>query len=101
MFNTRPIDFYDAYILATTQKFDKDAFAEAPTGNVSEKEKALIGKGADSFAGAFLRFQLSDIFPQKFQGRKVADDAGIGPLRIAVPDFVIHQIGADNGRQAG
>ena len=28
-FNTRPRDFYDAYILATTQKFDKALFAEA------------------------------------------------------------------------
>lgn len=29
VFNTRPRDFYDAYILATTQKFDKAVFAEA------------------------------------------------------------------------
>lgn len=29
VFNTRPRDFYDAYILAITQKFDKDIFAEA------------------------------------------------------------------------
>ena len=29
VFNTRPRDFYDAYILAITQKFDKDVFAEA------------------------------------------------------------------------
>ena len=29
VFNTRPRDFYDAYILATTQKFDKQVFAEA------------------------------------------------------------------------
>lgn len=29
VFNTRPRDFYDAYILITTQKFDKDVFAEA------------------------------------------------------------------------
>ena len=29
VFNTRPRDFYDAYILATTQKFDKTVFAEA------------------------------------------------------------------------
>ena len=29
VFNTRPRDFYDAYILATTQKFDKEVFAEA------------------------------------------------------------------------
>lgn len=29
VFNTRPRDFYDAYILATTQKFDKAIFAEA------------------------------------------------------------------------
>ena len=29
VFNTRPRDFYDAYILATTQKFDKSVFADA------------------------------------------------------------------------
>ena len=29
VFNTRPRDFYDAYILATTQKFDKNIFKEA------------------------------------------------------------------------
>ena len=29
VFNTRPRDFYDAYILATTQDFDKAVFAEA------------------------------------------------------------------------
>lgn len=29
VFNTRPRDFYDTYILATTQKFDKNIFKEA------------------------------------------------------------------------
>ena len=29
VFNTRPRDFYDAYILTTTQKFDKVVFADA------------------------------------------------------------------------
>lgn len=29
VFNTRPRDFYDVYILATTQKFDKAVFSEA------------------------------------------------------------------------
>mgnify|MGYP002552058481 FL=1 len=29
VFNTRPRDFYDTYILTTTQKFDKAVFAEA------------------------------------------------------------------------
>lgn len=29
VFNTRPRDFYDSYILSTTQKFDKDIFTEA------------------------------------------------------------------------
>ena len=29
VFNTRPRDFYDAYILTTTQKFDRAVFAEA------------------------------------------------------------------------
>ena len=29
VFNTRPRDFYDAYILITTQSFDKAVFAEA------------------------------------------------------------------------
>ena len=29
VFNTRPRDFYDAYILTTTQKFDRSVFADA------------------------------------------------------------------------
>jgi predicted nucleotidyltransferase component of viral defense system len=29
VFNTRPRDFYDAYVLATTQKYDKAIFAKA------------------------------------------------------------------------
>ena len=29
VFNTRPRDFYDAYILSTTQKFDRSVFADA------------------------------------------------------------------------
>lgn len=29
VFNTRPRDFYDAYILATTQKYDKELFGQA------------------------------------------------------------------------
>ena len=29
MFNTRPRDFYDAYILTTTQRFDRAVFADA------------------------------------------------------------------------
>ena len=29
VFNTRPRDFYDAYILATTQKFDRNIFKDA------------------------------------------------------------------------
>ena len=29
VFNARPRDFYDAYILTTTQKFDKAVFADA------------------------------------------------------------------------
>lgn len=29
IFNTRPRDFYDVYILGTTQKFDREIFKEA------------------------------------------------------------------------
>lgn len=29
IFTTRPRDFYDVYILGTTQKYDKEVFAEA------------------------------------------------------------------------
>ena len=37
VFNTRPRDFYDAYILATTQKFDRDVFAEALSATASHR----------------------------------------------------------------
>ena len=37
VFNTRPRDFYDAYILATTQKFDETVFAEALTATAKHR----------------------------------------------------------------
>jgi len=37
VFNTRPRDFYDAYILTTTQKFDKAVFAEALTATAAHR----------------------------------------------------------------
>ena len=37
VFNTRPRDFYDAYILATTQKFDRAVFAEALTATAAHR----------------------------------------------------------------
>ena len=40
VFNTRPRDFYDAYILATTQKFDKELFLEAIAATAKHRETA-------------------------------------------------------------
>lgn len=40
VFNTRPRDFYDAYILATTQKFDKDMFSEALSATANHRGTA-------------------------------------------------------------
>ena len=40
VFNTRPRDFYDAYILATTQKFDKTVFSEALTATAAHRGTA-------------------------------------------------------------
>ena len=40
VFNTRPRDFYDAYILATTQKFDKEVFSEALTATAAHRGTA-------------------------------------------------------------
>lgn len=37
VFNTRPRDFYDAYILATTQNYDKKMFAEALAATASHR----------------------------------------------------------------
>ena len=37
VFNTRPRDFYDAYILATTQEFSKDVFTEALKATASHR----------------------------------------------------------------
>ena len=50
VFNTRPRDFYDAYILATTQRFDKETFTDAlaataehrgTTGQIADKAGIL------------------------------------------------------------
>ena len=40
VFNTRPRDFYDAYILATTQKFDKAVFADALSATAAHRGTA-------------------------------------------------------------
>lgn len=40
VFNTRPRDFYDAYILAATQKFDRELFAEALTATAAHRGTA-------------------------------------------------------------
>jgi predicted nucleotidyltransferase component of viral defense system len=40
VFNTRPRDFYDAYILTTTQKFDKAVFADALKATVNHRGTA-------------------------------------------------------------
>lgn len=37
VFNTRPRDFYDAYILTTTQKFNKSVFAEALSATANHR----------------------------------------------------------------
>lgn len=37
VFNTRPRDFYDAYILATTQRFDKAVFAQALSATANHR----------------------------------------------------------------
>ena len=37
VFNTRPRDFYDVYILATTQRFDKKVFTEALTATAAHR----------------------------------------------------------------
>lgn len=40
VFNTRPRDFYDAYILATTQTFDKAVFSEALAATAAHRGTA-------------------------------------------------------------
>ncbi|MDE6063079.1 MAG: nucleotidyl transferase AbiEii/AbiGii toxin family protein [Lachnospiraceae bacterium] len=48
VFNTRPRDFYDAYILATTQKFDKKLFLEAITATAIHRGTAEQIKDIDA-----------------------------------------------------
>ena len=40
VFNTRPRDFYDTYILTTTQKFDKEVFSKALTATAAHRGTA-------------------------------------------------------------
>ena len=46
VFNTRPRDFYDAYILTTTQKYDKAVFNEAL--NATAKHRGTLEQIADT-----------------------------------------------------
>lgn len=45
VFNTRPRDFYDAYILATTQKFSRNVFIEAL--NATANHRGTVQQIAD------------------------------------------------------
>jgi hypothetical protein len=40
VFNTRPRDFYDAYVLATTQNYDKAIFAQALSATANHRGTA-------------------------------------------------------------
>ena len=40
VFNTRPRNFYDTYILTTTQKFDKSVFADALIATAAHRSTA-------------------------------------------------------------
>ena len=42
VFNTRPRDFYDVYILATTQEFDKAVFVEALSATANHRGTAQL-----------------------------------------------------------
>lgn len=51
VFNTRPRDFYDAYILITTQKFDKNVFAEALERTIEHRgTRSQINDFADTLS---------------------------------------------------
>lgn len=54
VFNTRPRDFYDTYILITTQKFDKKLFVEAK-GNF-DVQYALGGLSNQIFASKYVLY---------------------------------------------
>lgn len=42
VFNTRPRDFYDTYVLAMTQKFDKTVFSEALGATANHRGTAQL-----------------------------------------------------------
>lgn len=51
VFNTRPRDFYDAYILATTQKFDKEVFKDALKATANHRGTAEQIKDTEKIIG--------------------------------------------------
>lgn len=64
VFNTRPRDFYDTYILITTQEFDKKLFAEA-------LEKTIERRGTRNQINDYLS-SMEDIAEDYRQGRNNA-----------------------------
>ena len=70
VFNTRPRDFYDAYILATTQKYDKNLFAQAMQATAAHRGTAeqiadVVGIIQDISESAALRV-MCDKYRKQF-----------------------------------
>ncbi len=75
VFNTRPRDFYDVYVLVTTKQFSKDVFKEAliatskhrgSTEIISDKESILTGiSKSDELQKLWSKYQKKFIYAQK------------------------------------
>ena len=86
VFNTRPRDFYDAYILATTQKYDKILFAQAMQATAAhrgptEQITDVVGIIQDISESAALRVMWDKYRKQFSYAKDISFEMILGVLR--------------------
>ena len=92
IFNTRPRDFYDIYILITTKKYDKNIFKEAflATSKHRGSEK-IIDLKTEIFAQISTSIELQNMwkkYQQKFSyARNIRYEEIIEKLKILIKDI--------------
>lgn len=89
VFNTRPRDFYDAYILITTQKFDKAVFAEALEKTIEHRgTKDQINDYMDTMTVIENSDALKKMWSNYQKQFAYANDIGFGDVCQAVDGLI-------------
>lgn len=83
IFNTRPRDYYDIYILTTTQKYDKKLFREALAATAAHrgsaenitatKEIITLISSSEELQDMWAKYQKKFVYAQGITYRKIME----------------------------